>query len=107
MWVIQMAVDKLQNKENQPFYNVLVEDGSNRYAADENLEIAKPVRINHPAIGRYFKHFHSDIGYEPNEELSKNYPEDKDVREHLYLYPNKSPNLSETMETARSTSESE
>ena len=52
-------------------------------------------------------HFHPNIGYEPNEELSKNYPEGKDVREHLYLYPSKSPNLSETMETSPSSSENE
>ena len=91
-----MGVDKLPNRDNQPFYNVLVEDGSNRYAADENLEVTKPVRINHPAIGKYFKHFHS-LGYEPNEELAKDYPEDKDVRERFYLTSN-SPNPSETMD---------
>jgi len=96
MWVKQMGVDKLPNRDNQPFYNVLVEDGSNRYAADENLEVTKPVRINHPAIGKYFKHFHS-LGYEPNEELAKDYPEDKDVRERFYLTSN-SPNPSETMD---------
>ena len=89
-WVEQMGVDKLPHKEKQPFYNVLVEDGSMRYAADENLEMAKPRRISHPVIGRYFKHFHSDIGYEPNEELAKEYPEDKNVREHSYLYPSNS-----------------
>ena len=57
------------------------------------MEVAKPVRVSHPAIGRYFKHFHTDIGYEPNEELAKSYPEDKDVREHFYLYQTKPPNL--------------
>ena len=31
MWVKQMAVDKLQNKGNQPFYNVFVEDDSNQF----------------------------------------------------------------------------
>ena len=87
MWVKQMGVDKLPNRENQPFYNVLVEDASIRYAADESLEIAKPRRITHPAIGRYFKNFHSDIGYEPNDELSKEYPEDKAATERFYLYP--------------------
>ena len=33
-WIAQMGVDRLPNGRNQPFYNVLVEDGSNRYAAD-------------------------------------------------------------------------
>ena len=32
-WIIQMGVDHLPKKHLQPFYNVLVEDGSNRYAA--------------------------------------------------------------------------
>jgi len=84
-WIHQMGVNRLPRQEKQPFYHVLVEDGSSRYAADENLEIAKPIRITHPAIGRYFKNFHSDIGYEPNEELGKEYPEDKDTRERFYL----------------------
>ena len=33
-WVIQMGVDVLSRGKHQPFYNVLVEDGSNRYAAE-------------------------------------------------------------------------
>ena len=32
-----MGVDRLPRKDKQPFYNVLVDDGSVRYAADENL----------------------------------------------------------------------
>ena len=40
-----MGVDRLRWKEKQPFYNVLVEDGSCRYAASENLMPAKPQRI--------------------------------------------------------------
>ena len=32
-WIIQMGVHNLPKKQFQPFYNVLVEDGSNRYAA--------------------------------------------------------------------------
>ena len=32
-----MGVDKLADKDKQPFYNVLVADGSQRYAAQENL----------------------------------------------------------------------
>ena len=38
-WISQMGVDRLARKDRQPFYNVLVEDGSIRYAADENLVI--------------------------------------------------------------------
>ena len=33
-WIFQMGVHTLPRKEKQPFYNVLVEDGSIRYAAD-------------------------------------------------------------------------
>lgn len=32
-WQAQNNVDKLQLKDDQPFYNVLVEDGSHRYVA--------------------------------------------------------------------------
>jgi F-box protein 21 len=32
-----MGVDKLERQDKQPFYNVLVGDGSQRYAAQENL----------------------------------------------------------------------
>ena len=33
-WIVQMNVHNLPNRQFQPFYNVLVEDGSNRYAAE-------------------------------------------------------------------------
>ena len=45
VWISQMGVDRLRWKEKQPFYNVLVEDGSCRYAASENLFPTKPQRI--------------------------------------------------------------
>jgi len=35
-WIYQMRVHNLRFKEEQPFYNVLVEDGSSRYAAQGN-----------------------------------------------------------------------
>ena len=38
-WISHMGVDKLPLKDKQPFYNVLVADGSQRYAAQENLVI--------------------------------------------------------------------
>ena len=88
-----MGVHNLPRREKQPFYNVLVDDGSIRYAADESLEMAKPRRITHPAVGRYFKHFHTDIGYEANEELCKEYPEDKTITERFYLYPSTPDNV--------------
>ena len=33
-WIQQMGVDNLPHGRNQPFYNVLVEDGTNRYASE-------------------------------------------------------------------------
>lgn len=32
-WMLEMGVDELRSGANQPFYNVFVEDGSSRYAA--------------------------------------------------------------------------
>ena len=40
-----MGVDRLPRKDKQPFYNVLVEDGSIRYAADENLVTSNVVTL--------------------------------------------------------------
>merc|ERR1719383_144103 len=74
-WIRQMGVDRLPRKDNQPFYNVLVEDGSNRYAADENLEACEPVRIEHSEVGKYFKEFSGSLGYLPNDELRLEYPD--------------------------------
>ena len=80
-----MGVHKLPRKDNQPFYNVLVEDGSVRYAADESLTVAKPQRITHSAVGRYFKEFKSDVGYIANDTLLKQYPEDQTRAAQLHL----------------------
>ena len=41
MWIARMGVDRLLNGRNQPFYNVLVEDGSNRYAAEGSSGLEK------------------------------------------------------------------
>ena len=38
-WIIQMGVDHLPKKHLQPFYNVLVEDGTNRYAAQGTFTV--------------------------------------------------------------------
>ncbi|XP_037777870.1 F-box only protein 21-like isoform X2 [Penaeus monodon] len=82
-WVQQMGVYNLLYKTKQPFYNVLVYDGSHRYAAQENLEIATDPRpIPHSDIGKYFKKF-TGTHYIPNAELEQEYPEDKAVRNEL------------------------
>ena len=75
-----MGVDKLENKDTQPFYNVLVADGSNRYAAQENLQPIQPESVSHPEVGRYFDTFEASVGYLPNHQLAELYPDDKQVQ---------------------------
>ncbi|KAM4615728.1 F-box only protein 21 isoform 2-T2 [Polymixia lowei] len=75
-WITTMRVNQLSSGANQPFYNVLVQDGTCRYAAQENLEPhSAPLEIGHPEVGRYFSEF-SDTHYVANEELQTRYPED-------------------------------
>ncbi len=79
-----MGVDRLRLKENQPFYHVLVGDGSNRYAAQENLSpIANGVDIGHPEVG---KHFTGRRGrhYWLNAEAASRYPDDEGYRERKH-----------------------
>ena len=45
LWIARMGVDRLPNGRNQPFYNVLVEDGSNRYAAEGSSRLEKNIHI--------------------------------------------------------------
>ncbi|XP_059192283.1 F-box only protein 21 isoform X2 [Centropristis striata] len=75
-WITTMRVHQLSNGASQPFYNVLVQDGTCRYAAQENLEPhSAPLEIGHPEVGRYFSEF-ADTNYVANEELQTRYPED-------------------------------
>ncbi|XP_066944405.1 F-box only protein 21-like [Macrobrachium rosenbergii] len=79
-WVHRMGVDNLMYKTEQPFYNVLVYDGSHRYAAQENLEIAtEPEPITHVDVGKYF-HTFTGKHYIPNSELQEEYPDDELAR---------------------------
>merc|ERR1711915_924530 len=75
-WIQEMGVDRLARKDKQPFYNVLVEDGSNRYAADENLTRCEPEEIPHSEVGKSFKEFLPSYGYVSNTELRTEYPDD-------------------------------
>ncbi|XP_015268917.1 PREDICTED: F-box only protein 21 isoform X1 [Gekko japonicus] len=78
-WIRNMNVHSLPHGPHQPFYNVLVEDGSCRYAAQENLEHnTEPGEIPHPDIGRYFMEFAS-THYVANAELEIRYPEDLEL----------------------------
>jgi hemimethylated DNA binding protein len=42
-WIQQMGVENLPNQSHQPFYNVLVEDGSTRYAAQGKINVTVEV----------------------------------------------------------------
>ncbi|KAJ6659117.1 hypothetical protein lerEdw1_019420 [Lerista edwardsae] len=78
-WIRNMNVHSLPHGPHQPFYNVLVEDGSCRYAAQENLEHnLEPCEIPHPDIGRYFAEF-AGTHYVANAELEIRYPEDTEL----------------------------
>lgn len=73
-WQRQMGVDALPGGAGQPFYKVLVEDGSERNAAQESLEPAHPIIIDHDDIGKYFTKFDGER-YIPNTALQHYYPE--------------------------------
>ncbi|XP_064612158.1 F-box only protein 21-like [Liolophura sinensis] len=78
-WILQMGVNNLPKKDTQPFYNVLVQDGSNRYAAQENLEFAEnSPEITHPEVGKYFQEYCKTY-YKPNTEKMMQYPEDLEI----------------------------
>ncbi|XP_066924853.1 F-box only protein 21-like [Clytia hemisphaerica] len=78
-WQRQMGVLDMLNGPNQPFYNVMVNDGSNRYAAQESLMMhANPGEIAHEEIGKYFCSIINSCYYKPTEMLNEMYPEDCD-----------------------------
>ncbi|XP_075221049.1 F-box only protein 21-like [Lycorma delicatula] len=75
-WMTQMGVQNLQRKNKQPFYLVLVNDGSQRYAAEDNLRICKEnCFIEHHLVGRYFDQF-CGTHYVPNKIKASEYPDD-------------------------------
>ncbi|GIX90773.1 f-box only protein 21 [Caerostris darwini] len=82
-WIAQMGVYDLKYKDQQPFYHVLVDDKTSRYAAQENLEIDLGMKpINHPEVGHYFESF-CEKYYQPNAMKSQEYPDDNEAREHI------------------------
>jgi F-box protein 21 len=63
-WITMNQVDRLPKGRNQPFYNVLVEDESTRYVAQENVVLLEPDEITEEhvnvfpiEIGKWFKRF--------------------------------------------------
>ncbi|KAK3932509.1 F-box only protein 21 [Frankliniella fusca] len=87
-WKQEMRVQCLTFKDNQPFYNVLVPDGTTRYAAQENLE---PLTANHernvfnqhPDVGRYFETYKNGY-YIPNMLKLLEYPDDLEFCRRFY-----------------------
>ncbi|KAJ0106824.1 hypothetical protein J7T55_001348 [Diaporthe amygdali] len=56
-WIERMQVDNLPRGRHQPFYNIIAEDKSHRYVAEENIQILKqqPTEALLQLAGRYFK----------------------------------------------------
>lgn len=100
-WIKRMNVPSLSRGANQPFYQVLVDgDGSERYAAEENLVEQPHNKIDHIEVPRYFqnlitmgmleskkatdsdkvvKKFITKYFYIPCPQVKKEYPEDSYV----------------------------
>ncbi|GAA5948476.1 hypothetical protein JCM3765_004896 [Sporobolomyces pararoseus] len=66
-WIMQMQVDRLPFGRDQPFYHVIVADGSSRYVAQENVtyEPVSPSVVSRlmqdSTIGRYFRRVEGGI----------------------------------------------
>ncbi|XP_069816848.1 F-box only protein 21 isoform X1 [Dendropsophus ebraccatus] len=79
-WIENLSVHQLPQGANQPFYSILLDDGSCSYVAQENLEPhPEPGPIQHPDIALYFSEFAGDH-YIANKELQLQYPEDTDFQ---------------------------
>lgn len=81
-WITMNQVDRLPNGRNQPFYNVLVEDESTRYVAEENVVLLSPGEIGEEhvnafpiEIGKWFKRYDAETGTFVSN-VRDEYPED-------------------------------
>ncbi|KAL7630160.1 UNVERIFIED_CONTAM: hypothetical protein RMT77_019701 [Armadillidium vulgare] len=73
----------LKYKGDQPFYNILLSDGSRCYAAQENLVLdEEPLLVWNSDVWKYFREF-NNVFYIPNEELCSEYPDDERIRLEL------------------------
>ncbi|KAA8909794.1 Hemimethylated DNA-binding protein YccV like-domain-containing protein [Sphaerosporella brunnea] len=63
-WIERMNVETLPRGRNQPFYHVLVEDGTVRYVAEENIQPIRPKNVSAliGLAGKYFKRFDAAEG---------------------------------------------
>lgn len=81
-WITMNQVDRLPHGRNQPFYNVLVEDESTRYVAEENIDLLRPSEHSEDLvntfpieIGKWFKRYDPDTGTFVSN-VRDEYPED-------------------------------
>ncbi|KAF7995108.1 hypothetical protein HCN44_004580 [Aphidius gifuensis] len=83
-WMNEMGIDELLNGQNQPFYHLFADDGSIRYAAEENLTVApNPNLVCHDEIGRFFYKY-CITHYLPNAEKQKEYPTDDQIHDDYF-----------------------
>ncbi|EXJ95683.1 hypothetical protein A1O1_00806 [Capronia coronata CBS 617.96] len=81
-WITMNRVDRLPNGRHQPFYNVLVDDESTRYVAEENVVVLEPDEVTEDVldafpveIGKWFKRFDGETGTFVSN-VRDEYPED-------------------------------
>ncbi|KIY02788.1 uncharacterized protein Z520_01253 [Fonsecaea multimorphosa CBS 102226] len=81
-WITMNQVDRLPNGRHQPFYNVLVEDESTRYVAEENVMLLSASDITEDRInafpieiGKWFKRYDPETGTFVSN-VRDEYPED-------------------------------
>ncbi|KAM9330908.1 F-box only protein 21 [Gastrophryne carolinensis] len=75
-WIQNMDAHHLCQGANQPFYSVLVDDGTCSYVAQEDLEIhPSPKEISHQDLALYFSGYAGNH-YIANKKLQLEYPED-------------------------------
>ncbi|KAK3621939.1 hypothetical protein LTR56_014565 [Elasticomyces elasticus] len=76
-WMEQMQVDRLPRGREQPFYNVVADDKTVRYVAEENIEGLSdtPSEGVLALAGRYFKRWDSEAGVFVSN-IKDEYPDD-------------------------------
>ncbi|RMY59681.1 hypothetical protein D0865_01949 [Hortaea werneckii] len=76
-WIEQMRVDDLPRGRHQPFFNVVADDKSLRYVAEENIlpDHSRPGPTLMGIAGRYFKRWDQELGKFVSN-LRDEYPDD-------------------------------
>ncbi|ROW01296.1 hypothetical protein VMCG_05921 [Cytospora schulzeri] len=76
-WIMRMGVDELPRGRGQPFYNIVADDRSSRYVAEENIELLdeQPPQELLRLAGRFFKRW-DGAGKKFVSNISDEYPDD-------------------------------